>query len=297
MLGLHRGRAAVGVLTLWLLGGLTYPMLTVASKHLVALELVSVRSSGSAILATLLVLVVMPNAVLKLRFDARLFPVLIASVVFYPIGQGTLAIASSRIPSAVSALIFSCLPVLTVLYALTRRERQSGKTLVGVVLAVLFVGLLAGGPEGAISRFGFAAVVFSVITWFMGTEYWIRYKPDYPMLISVWLMILFGAIECDLMLVVSGKPLPSPRYALTWYMLTLIVFLVAQHTAYIYIASRVSGPILTSFAFVNPLVSATAAYFMFGERFSALQAAAGFGLLLAIYLVVSGAVLEPSQHD
>ena len=297
MLGLDKGRAALGVLTLWLLGGLTYPMLTVASRHLSALELVAVRSSGSAILATVLVLMVMPNEVKKLRFDARLIPVFVASIVFYPIGQGTLAIASSRIPSALSALIFSCLPVLAVLSSTIRREWQSRRTWLGVAFAVVFVALLAGDPGGKVSGYGFAAVVFSVLTWFAGTEYWIKRKPNYPMLISVWLMILFGAIECDLVLIISGRRLPSPSYALTWYMLILIVFLVAQHTAYIYIASRVTGPVLTSFAFVNPLVAAVAAYFMFGDRLSAMQTGAAVGLLLAIYLVMSGGVLEPSHNN
>jgi drug/metabolite transporter (DMT)-like permease len=50
-----------------------------------------------------------------------------------------------------------------------------------------------------------------------------------------------------------------------------------------------------SFAFVNPLVAAVAAYFLLHERLSALQALAALGLLGAIYLVVTGEKFKVSQ--
>jgi drug/metabolite transporter (DMT)-like permease len=55
---------------------------------------------------------------------------------------------------------------------------------------------------------------------------------------------------------------------------------------YLGISSRVSGMVLTSFGFVNPLVAAIVGYFVFSQKISAMQSIAGGILLIGVALVV-----------
>ena len=55
---------------------------------------------------------------------------------------------------------------------------------------------------------------------------------------------------------------------------------------YLGISSRVSGMVLTSFGFVNPLVAALVGYFVFSQKITTMQAVAGAILLVGVALVV-----------
>lgn len=285
----------LAIASMWVVGGLVYPLLALGSKHLNAISLMAIRSSGAAVIMTVMVLIVVPQEVRKIRLDRRLYPILVAAMLFYPLGSGLLAAASSHIPSAFSALMFSCLPVLAVLYAVITGNQQSKRTWAGVFLALFFLAGLVGRPSGDLSLLGIIFVILSVLSWFIGTENWIENAPDYPLLICVWLQVLFGAIGCDLIALVSGQKVPSAHLAFSPVMLLLMISIAIQHLSYIGLSTRVPPALLTSFAFVNPLVAAVAAFFLLHERLSALQAVAGLGLLVAIYLVVTGEKFKVSQ--
>jgi drug/metabolite transporter (DMT)-like permease len=285
----------LAIASMWVIGGLVYPLLALGSKHLNAISLMAIRSSGAAVIMTAMVLILVPKAIMKARLDRRLYPILIAAVLFYPLGSGLLAAASAHIPSAFSALIFSCLPILAVIYAVTTGNQQSKRTWAGVFLALVFLAGLVGRPSGELSSLGIIFVILSVLSWFIGTQNWIEHAPDYPLLICVWLQVLFGAIGCDLIALVSGQKVPSVHQAFSPVMLLLMISIAIQHLSYIGLSTRVPPALLTSFAFVNPLVAAVAAYFLLHERLSALQALAALGLLVAIYLVVTGEKFKVSQ--
>ena len=287
----------LAIAIMWVVGGLVYPLLALGSKHLNAISLIAIRSSGAAVIMTAIVLVVAPKEVMKIRFDRQLYPILIVAVLFYPIGSGLLAAASSQISSALSALMFSCLPVLAVIYAVVTGNRQTKRTWAGVFLSLVFLAGLVGRPSGNSSLRGIVFVVLSVVSWFIGTKYWIGHAPRYPLLICVWLQVLFGSIGCDLVALASGQRVPSFQDVFGPVMLLLMISIAIQHLSYIGLSTRVPTTLLTSFAFVNPLVAAVAAFFILHDRLSLLQTVAGFGLLAAIYLVVTGESLNSSSDD
>ncbi len=69
-------------------------------------------------------------------------------------------------------------------------------------------------------------------------------------------------------------------------MIFLVFALASQYWAYLGISRQVSPALLTSFAFVNPLVAGVIGYFAFDQNLGATQLIAGAILLLGIYLVV-----------
>jgi drug/metabolite transporter (DMT)-like permease len=69
-------------------------------------------------------------------------------------------------------------------------------------------------------------------------------------------------------------------------MIFLILALASQYWAYLGISRRVSPALLTSFAFVNPLVAGLIGFFAFGQKLGVIQLVAGAILLLGVFLVV-----------
>jgi drug/metabolite transporter (DMT)-like permease len=69
-------------------------------------------------------------------------------------------------------------------------------------------------------------------------------------------------------------------------MLFLIAALAAQYWAYMGLADRVSPELLTSFAFINPLVAGVIGYAVFSQNVSQIQIIAGIILLVGVYIVV-----------
>jgi drug/metabolite transporter (DMT)-like permease len=69
-------------------------------------------------------------------------------------------------------------------------------------------------------------------------------------------------------------------------MLFLIAALAAQYWAYMGLADRVSPELLTSFAFINPLVAGIIGFSVFSQSVSQIQIIAGVILLVGVYIVV-----------
>jgi drug/metabolite transporter (DMT)-like permease len=69
-------------------------------------------------------------------------------------------------------------------------------------------------------------------------------------------------------------------------MIFLIFALAAQYWAYMGLADRVSPELLTSFAFINPLVAGLIGFSVFSQSVSQIQIIAGIILLVGVYIVV-----------
>lgn len=285
--------AGVGVM--WIVGGLVYPLLGVASQDLNALSLASTRTAGAALLMTAFMVLFRRQDLVGFRLNKQVLPDFWAAMAFYPIGNATLAFASQRIASGISALVFSLMPVLACIWAVRRGARLSGRTWAGVGLSVAFLAVLGGGLGGAVDPLGMFTVVGSVVVWFTGTTFWVSNAPKYPVLISVWLQIIFGAIGCALFIPFAG--LAPVSVAFDWPMLLLMITLAGQHIAYIGIAERISPILLTSFAFVNPLVAAVAGWLLLGEVLTTIQIITATCLLGSIWLVVTGEQSQSVQRQ
>lgn len=284
-----------GVGVMWIVGGLVYPLLGVVTKDIDALSLAATRTAGAAVLMTAFMLLFRRSDLARFRVTKAVMPDFWAAMAFYPIGNATLAFASQRIASGMSALVFSLMPVLACLWAIREGNRLSIRTWLGVGLSVTFLAVLGGGLGGSIDPVGMLTVVGSVFVWFAGTTFWVKNPPDYPVLVSVWLQIVFGAIGCALFIPFAG--LAPASVAFNWPMLLLMLTLAGQHIAYIGIAERISPILLTSFAFVNPLVAAIAGWLLLGEVLTSTQIVTATLLLGSIWLVVTGEQSRSAQRQ
>jgi len=156
----------------------------------------------------------------------------------------------------------------------------------GVVVASIAVVFLIGAPQGSVQVAGIFAALLSTFAWFAATEIWIKYESGYPLIFAIFLQVFIGAIGTTIVHFVMKAPDIHTRDVFNPTVIFLILALASQYWAYLGISRRVSPALLTSFAFVNPLVAGVLGFLAFNQKLQLIQLIAGAILLIGVYLVV-----------
>jgi len=275
-----------GIAIMWFVGGGIYPFLSQATKTIDPINIVLIRAWGSASILLLAVLILAPKSPRSFRFDKSFIPIIVSSAVYSPLCSISLAWSSSRIPGAISALLYSTLPAMSIIYLAIKGQRPSKLAVSGVLVASVAVIFLIGAPQGAVQVAGILAALLSTFAWFSATEIWITYESGYPLIFAIFLQVFIGAVGTTIVHFVMKAPSVHVKDVINPTMIFLILALASQYWAYLGISRRVSPALLTSFAFVNPLVAGLIGFFAFGQKLGPVQLVAGVILLLGVFLVV-----------
>lgn len=275
-----------GLAVMWLVGGGIYPFLSHAAETIDPINIVFIRAWGAALILFLAVITLAPRSIKELKFDKSLIPIVISSLMYSPLCSMTLAWSSSRVPGAITALIYSTLPAMSIIYIAIKGERPSRLAMSGVAVASVAVIFLIGAPQGSVQIIGILGALISTFAWFAATEIWIKYESGYTLILAIFLQVFIGALGTTVVHFFSAAPQVSREDVLNPSMLFLVIALASQYWAYLGISRRVSPALLTSFAFVNPLVAGLIGYLAFDQRLGGIQLIAGAILLVGVYLVV-----------
>lgn len=275
-----------GVAIMWFVGGGIYPFLSHATETIDPINVVFIRAWGAAAILFLAVLFSAPRSPRTFKFDKSFFPIVISSVLYSPICSVSLAWSSSRIPGAITALLYSTLPAMSIIYLAIQGKRPSVLATSGVVVASIAVVFLIGAPQGSVQIAGIFAALLSTFAWFAATEIWIKYESGYPLIFAIFLQVFIGAIGTTIVHFVMKAPDIHTRDVFNPTVIFLILALASQYWAYLGISRRVSPALLTSFAFVNPLVAGVLGFLAFNQKLQLIQLIAGAILLIGVYLVV-----------
>ncbi len=271
---------------MWIVGGAIYPFLSEVTSSVDLLNIIFIRSVGAALILFIAVALTSPGSLKLIRFDKRLVMLSITGLIFSPICSGAVAWASSKEPGAVIALTYSILPALAVVYAAIQGSKPTRNSVIGVAIATLSVAFLIGAPSESVSTVGITVAFLSVIAWFIGTQIWIKFDPGYPILLATAIQVTVSAIAAGLLKLFISTPTIKSEDVFNFNMIFLIAALAAQYWAYMGLADRVSPELLTSFAFINPLVAGAIGYAVFSQSVSQIQVIAGAILLVGVYIVV-----------
>ncbi|CAN2189512.1 RhaT Permeases of the drug/metabolite transporter (DMT) superfamily [Candidatus Nanopelagicaceae bacterium] len=283
----HMSRSTIfGLAVMWLVGGGIYPFLSHAAETIDPINIVFIRAWGAALILFLAVIVLAPGSIKELKFDKSLIPIVISSLMYSPLCSMTLAWSSSRVPGAITALIYSTLPAMSIIYIAIKGQRPSQLAMSGIAVASVAVIFLIGAPQGSVQIVGILGALISTFAWFAATEIWIKYESGYTLILAIFLQVFIGALGTTLVHFFSSAPQVSREDVLNPSMLFLVIALASQYWAYLGISRRVSPALLTSFAFVNPLVAGLIGYLAFNQRLGGIQLIAGAILLVGVYLVV-----------
>ena len=198
----------------------------------------------------------------------------VVGALFFLVGHGTLHWAERFVPSGVAALLIATEPVwIALLLAMTGRARLRSRSLGGLLLGLIGVGVVVGvDPASGTSPLGTITVVVGAIAWSAGVVYSQRapLPPDATMRTATTL--LTGAA---LTLGVSGAAgefghVRMPSFLAIASLAYLIVFgSILAFTAYFWLLERYSATLVATHTFVNPAVAVVLGWAIGGEAMSA----------------------------
>jgi drug/metabolite transporter (DMT)-like permease len=214
-------------------------------------------------------------------------------------GNGGVVWAEQRLTSGLAALLVAVEPLFIVLLQATlpqERRRPSGQALVGVAFGVAGVVLLVGpvGLGGArVDLAGAAAVLFAAFAWALGSLLSRHFAPPSSPLQSTALQMLAGGVLLGGASgafgewarfspgLVSGRSLAAVAY--------LVVFgsLVA-FTAYVWLLREASPALVSTYAFVNPVVAVFLGWLLANEEVSLRTLVAAAVIVGAVILITAG---------
>ena len=180
-------------------------------------------------------------------------------------GNGTVIVVEKQVPSGVAALLVALVPLWTVVLIWLRRSgpRPTLRTLSGVALGLVGVGLLAlhgGGTGGqSVNPVAFFLVLSSGV-WAYGSLFAQRAELPASPLMATAVEMLVGGTALFVMSVVTGESGQVIGHAVSLKSLLALGYLIifgsiVAYTAYTWLLRRAAPSLVSTYAYVNPLVA------------------------------------------
>jgi drug/metabolite transporter (DMT)-like permease len=212
------------------------------------------------------------------------------------LGNGGVVWAEQRLTSGMAALLICTEPLWIVLFVWTRdRVRPAGQVLLGMLLGLAGLVMLVrpGSATGGIDLLGVAAMMVASAAWAWGSLHGQRAKLPSSPLLGTAMQMLGGGGLLLLASAITGEPARfhlaavSARSALSLGYLVIFGALIA-FTAYVWLL-RVAPPVLVStYAYVNPLVAVFLGWALAGEPLTRVTLIAAAVILAGVALISSG---------
>jgi drug/metabolite transporter (DMT)-like permease len=208
-------------------------------------------------------------------------------------GNGGVVVAERRIPSSLAALLIATVPLwMVVIGRVILRERVSWLEGLGMALGLAGLILLVGLPGGGVDTVGAGIVLVAALCWAAGSMYSKRARlPARPSVATAMEMLAGGAL-LGLVGVAGGeigdvhpaKVSLGSAVALVY----LIVFgsLVA-YNAYVWLLRVARTSLVSTYAFVNPVVAVVLGWAILSERITVRTVLAGGVIVVAVALIIT----------
>jgi drug/metabolite transporter (DMT)-like permease len=206
-------------------------------------------------------------------------------------GNGLVSVAEKRIPSGVAAVVVATVPVwAALLAAVFGRERASRYLVGGLVLGFAGVAaLVIGSGSGRASPLGIGIVIIAAMSWAAGSV-WSQTAPSTRRpLVMTGMEMLCGGIASLVVAAMAGEYGDLHVAEIGWRAWLAFAFLVVcgsmiAYSAYVWLLRNARLSLVTTYAFVNPVVAVALGAVILGEPFTIRSA-------IATTAVVAGVVL------
>jgi drug/metabolite transporter (DMT)-like permease len=213
-------------------------------------------------------------------------------------GHGGLAWAQQTVPSGVAALLIGSVPLwMAVLDRVTFGKRLHRSANLGLVIG--FVGLaFLVDPFGAgsVDRLGAVVALLSAFAWAAGSLYARGAPLPGRPLVSAGLAALCGGI---LLVIVAGASGEFGDARFAWEAVLAVAYLVVfgtliGFTAYVWLLRVAPTSLVSTYAYVNPIVAVVLGWALLGEGITVQMALAAAAIVFSVALILrsSGAALE-----
>jgi drug/metabolite transporter (DMT)-like permease len=219
-------------------------------------------------------------------------------------GNGGVVLGEQEVPSGLAALLVASVPLWVVILRFSSGDRPSWPTLAGVLLGFVGLAVLAlpgrTGGDAAALTVGTVVILGASLCWASGSFLSGRLPlPDDPFVSAVWQMAI-GGITLWVLGVARGElagteVLEDPIGFLTdistrsWVALGWLVIAgsVVAYTAYAWLLQNAPISLVSTYAYVNPVVAVVLGALILDEVVSAAIAVGGGIVVLAVVVVVT----------
>jgi drug/metabolite transporter (DMT)-like permease len=216
--------------------------------------------------------------------------VIILSVFLFLISYGAVFWAEQRVPSGVVSVLVAMIPVWTALLQIGvfRKESFRWSLPISIVLGLSGVVLLAFDPVGHLNRMGALIAMLGSISWSVGTALSKMLTVPKSMPINSGAQMLLGGLMLLLCSGLTGEWKPLPRVSVGAGLAILYLSVagsIVAYTAYIWLLNKMRATVVTSYAYVNPVVALLVGHW-FGKEALGVRTLTGAGLVLVSVVVV-----------
>lgn len=208
-------------------------------------------------------------------------------------GNGLVTIAEKRIPSGTAAVVVATVPIWAALFgAALGRERLSVNHVAGLVLGFSGVtALVVGTGSGRASLTGTLIVVFAALSWASGSVYSTTAPTVRRPLVMTGMEMLCGGIGCFVAAAVTGEfaQLHTDEFTLhAWLAFEFLVVAgsMVAYTAYVWLLRNAELSLVTTYAFVNPVVAVILGAVILSEPFTIRSAVATAAVVCGVILML-----------
>jgi len=211
-------------------------------------------------------------------------------------GMGLVSWAEQTVPSGIAGVLIALMPMWVAIYERAFfGARLPALAIAGIVLGIVGVVVLVGQGLGADNRldpFGIAALVASPMAWAAGATFAAHGArlPSNPIL-ATGLEMFTGSLVLVAAAVVSGElaafrpeTLSGDAILATAY-LTVVGSLVA-FTAFVWVIRHAPLPLVTTYAFVNPVIAVFLGWLLLHEVVDPVQLVAGGVIVAGVALII-----------
>ena len=202
-----------------------------------------------------------------------------------PGANAVLFFAERNVPTGLASLIIAAVPLWLAVLRLTR-ERLPWQVLAGVGVGFVGVAVLAR-PSGGATGWGIALCVCSSVMWATGSFLSARVPlPANPFASTSLEMLAGGIVMFPISLFTVHHLSPSAGSLVAWLYLVLIGSVVG-YTAYVWLLANAPLGLVSTYAYVNPVVAIALGVAFRGEQLSWQLLAGAVIVVAAVALVVS----------
>lgn len=227
---------------------------------------------------------------------------LIVGVLLLAVGNGGVVFAERTVPIGIAALTIATIPLwMSLVDRIFFGQRLAGLAIGGLVLGFGGLGLLVGGIGGGrLDPLGMVILLVAAIGWSSGSMYSRRAPlPARPlvgtameMLAGAAALVVAGALRGEFADIHPSRFSAESLLALGY----LIVFgSWVAFSSYIWLLRTAPVSLVSTYAYVNPVVAASLGWAFLGEQITPRTLAAGAVILVAVALIISARRLPPGN--
>jgi drug/metabolite transporter (DMT)-like permease len=209
-------------------------------------------------------------------------------------GNGGVAWAEQRVASGVAALIIASTPMWMAMFGrLGGHETIRPATLAGLAAGFLGIAMLVrvgGSDDGSVDPLGVTVLIVAAISWALGSVLSIRAALPSRPVVSTSLQMLAGGALLGVAGLASGETgelrLPEVSFASVGALLYLIVFgSFVAFLAYVWLLQNARPSLVSTYAYVNPVVAVFLGWLLRDERVTGLTVLAAALIVGAVALI------------